>query len=118
MRICDLCGKSAGDAKSLDNVIVAILKDCPLTNDTVYTIFEKLKIKPSLVDKKKLLGDVCAPCQKNLEAEITKVVSAGVAKIAESLIDIVSKKRDIVEPTDNSAWFHEIGEGSGFQRIR
>jgi hypothetical protein len=118
VRICDLCGKSAGDAKSLDSVVISILKECTLTNDTVHVIFDKLKIKPSLVEKRKMAGDVCAPCAKSLELEVTKTVNDGIAKIADSLVGVLSRKRDVVETQDNSAWFHEIGEGRGFRAIR
>jgi hypothetical protein len=81
VRICDLCGKSAGDAKSLDSVVISILKECTLTNDTVHVIFDKLKIKPSLVEKRKMAGDVCAPCAKSLELEVTKTVNDGIATV-------------------------------------
>jgi hypothetical protein len=115
MRICDFCGKSSEDAKSFEASAIAVLKDCALTNDNVYDIFEKLKIKPSIVEKQVSSGDICTNCHKVFKAEVNKLVSDGLKAISTSLVNLItSKKIKISTETSNSAWFHEMGDSKGW----
>lgn len=111
MRTCDVCKMTSVDARLFDNVLVGILKQTTLSNQSVSLILDKLKIKQSVVSVKPTYGDICNACARAVEAEIVKIVDDGLKAIAKSIEAVADQTKSKMDSqSSNAAWFNAMTE--------
>lgn len=114
-----MCQKAAPDARLMDNVLVGILKEVPLTNAVVGDILEALNIRPSLINSKPTFGDVCGECAKAMVKESEQIIKDGVKSISDKLLTMANKTRPAIsEEAENHRWFQEMTRDAVWGRRR
>lgn len=109
MRTCDLCHTLAPGARSVDIVLIGVLKESQLTPAVVADILDKLQIKASILEpRRQAFGDVCEKCMASLANDASKAIDDGIKDIIRKLTDLGTKTKLKAADGDNSEMFHAL----------